>query len=407
VDTNGLITSISAGTATISGTFQGITSQSALITVANSAPTITQQPASSETLMVGATLRIDLSVIGTPPFTCFWYFNNGATPISITTIPTLVVSNVQLANAGSYSCVVSNSIGTTPSSALTLTVVTPTVYQQAIRVLNPISYWPLNETSGTTAFDLIGGHNGTYTGTFALGVAGATNDFFGGSTAAAFDGASGHVDIPGAPFNITGAITIVAWVNLISAPGFDGLVGHGDSSWRTSVNGSSQPAGNDGSAQSDASSSTGINDNNWHMVAYSYNGIPGQINNGSLYLDGALIANNTVVTNPAGNNLDMWIGGSPDYSDRFLPADIANVSVFGQGLTATQVQGLFNGIGIVGQQNISITRSGANVVLNWQSGTLLQAGNLLGPWITNSAAQPGIAVPITSSNQFFRLLISP
>jgi hypothetical protein len=407
VDTNGVITSISAGTATVSGMFQGIISQSALITVANSLPTITQQPAGSETLMVGATLRIDLSVIGTPPFTYFWYFNNGAAPISITTVPTLLVPNVQLASAGSYSCVVSNSIGTTPSSALTLTVVTPTIYQQAIRVLNPISYWPLNEAGGATAFDLVGGHNGTYTGTFALGVAGATNDFFGGLTAAAFDGASGHVDIPGAPFNITGAVTVVAWVNLISAPGFDGLVGHGDTSWRTSVNGSSQPGGNDGSAQGDASSSTGINDNNWHMVAYSYNGTPGQINNGSLYLDGALIANNTVVTNPVGNNLDVWIGGSPDYTDRFLPADIANVAIFGQALTAAQVQGIFNGVGVVGPQNISITRSGPNIVLNWQSGTLLQAGNLLGPWITNSAAQPGIVVPITSSNQFFRLLIGP
>jgi hypothetical protein len=113
------------------------------------------------------------------------------------------------------------------------------------------------------------------------------------------------------------------------------------------------------------------------------------------------------VTNPAGNNLDVWIGGSPDYSNRFLPANIANVAIFGQALNATQMQGLYNGIGRLGAQNISITRSGANVVLDWQSGTLLQAANLFGPWTTNSAAQPGIVVPITGSNQFFRLLISP
>jgi hypothetical protein len=407
VDTNGVITSLSAGTAAVSGTFEGITSQSALITVAPSAPVITQQPPDSETLMAGATLRIDLAAIGTPPFSYFWYFNNGATPISITTVPTLMVPNVQLANAGSYSCVVSNQIGTTPSSALTLTVVTPTVYQQAIRALNPIAYWPLNESGGTTAFDLIGGHNGTYAGTYALGATGPTNDFFGGFTGAAFDGASGHVDIPGAPFNITGPVTVVAWVNLISAPGFDGLVGHGDSSWRLSVNGSSQPGGNDGSAQSDATSSVSILDNNWHMVAYSYSGSPGQNNNGSLYVDGTAIAYNTVVTNPAVNNLDVWIGGAPDYSNRFLPANIANVSIFNQALTAAQVQGLYNGVGVLGPQTISITHSGANVVLNWQSGTLLQATNLLGPWTTNSAAQPGYTVPITGGNQFFRLLVSP
>jgi hypothetical protein len=318
----------------------------------------------------------------------------------------LIVPNVQLSSAGSYSCVVSNSIGTTPSAALTLTVVTPTAYQQAIRTLNPISFWPLNEAGGTTAFDLVGGHNGTYTGTYALGMPGATNDFFGGGTAAGFDGTSGHVDIPGAPFNITGAITIVAWVNLISAPGFDGLVGHGDTSWRLTVNGSSQPAGNDGSASADATSSVSIQDNNWHMVVYSYSGTPGQVNNGSLYLDGSLIANNTV-TNPAVNNLDVWIGGSPDYSDRFAPADIANVAVFSQAFSAIQVQDLYNGIGQLGPQNISITRSGTNVVLTWQTGTLLQATNLLGPWTTNSAAQPGYVVPVSGSSQFFRLLVSP
>jgi uncharacterized protein YjdB len=406
VDATGVITSISAGTATVSGTFQGITSQSALITVAPSAPIITQQPVDSETLMVGATLRIDLGVIGTTPFTYYWYFNNGASPFSITTTPTLIVPNVQLASAGSYSCVVSNSVGTTPSTALTLTVVTPTTYQQAIRTLNPISYWPLNEVSGTTAFDLVGGHNGTYTGAYALGMPGATNAFFDGGTAAGFDGASGHVDIPGAPFNITGPITIVAWVNLISAPGFDGIVGHGDTSWRMTVNGSSQPAANDGSASADAAGFVSIQDSNWHMVVYSYSGTPGQNNNGSLYLDGTLIANNTV-TNPAVNNLDVWIGGSPDYSDRFIPADIANVAVFSQALSATQVQDLFNGVGVLGPQNISITRSGANIVLNWQTGTLLQATNLLGPWTTNSAAQPGYMVPISGPRQFFRLLVSP
>lgn len=407
VDANGFITSVSAGTATVSGTFQGITSQSALITVSQSAPTITQQPADSETLMAGATLRIDLGVIGTPPFTYFWYFNGSATPMSITTTPALIVPNVQLANAGTYSCVVSNQLGTTPSSTLTLTVVTPTVYQTAIRTLNPISYWPLNEADGTTAFDLIGGHNGTYTGTYAVGFPGPTNDFFGGSSSAGFDGTSGHVAIPGAPFNITGAITVVAWVNLISAPGFAGLVGHGDSSWRLDVNGSSQPGGNVANAQPDATSSVAILDNNWHMVAYSYSGVPGQNNNGSLYLDGALIANNTVVTNPAMNNLDVWIGGAPDYSNRFLPADIANVAVFGQALTAAQVQGIYKGAAVLGPQNISIARSGPNLILNWQSGTLLQASSLLGPWTTNGAAQPGYTVPITSSNQFFRLLVSP
>lgn len=33
----------------------------------------------------------------------------------------------------------------------------------------PVGYWPLDEANGTTAKDLIGGHNGTYTGTAGTG----------------------------------------------------------------------------------------------------------------------------------------------------------------------------------------------------------------------------------------------
>jgi hypothetical protein len=141
------------------------------------------------------------------------------------------------------------------------------------------------------------------------------------------------------------------------------------------------------------------------MIAYTYTGIPGQISNGGLYVDGALVANNTVATAPAGNGLDVWIGGAPDYGDRFLPAYIANAAVFAQALGAAQVNGIYNGQWIPGPQTITITRSGSNVVLNWQTGTLLESTNLLGPWTTNSAAVSGYSVPATNAVKFFRLQV--
>ncbi len=410
VSSSGLITAVSNGTATVSTTLSGITGTSSLITVSPGAPIITQQPTASLTLLVGATLHASVANIGNPPFTYYWFTNNGPAPVSVSSSPTLTLANLQLINSGSYVCVVSNDYGTTPSSALTLTVVAPSAYQQTMLSLGPVAYWPLNETSGTNAYDLIGGHNGTYTGTYLLGQTGPTNAFFGSSGSALFDGTSGHVDIPGTSFNLTNAVTMVAWVEVFSGPTFDGLIGHGDSSWRTTIDPSGQPGGNDGAAQSDAtdpSSSPGVNDGTWHMVAYSYTGVPGQNDNGSLYVDGVLVANNTITIAPAGNNLDVWIGGSPDYGDRFLPAYIANAAIFNQSLSAAQVQGIYNGVAVLNPQTISITHSGSNVVLTWQTGTLLEATNLLGPWTTNSAAASGYTVPATNAAKFFRLLVSP
>jgi uncharacterized protein YjdB len=411
VSSNGVVTAIAHGTATISATFSGITGTSSTITVGASAPVITQEPVASLTLLVGGTLQASVAAIGDTPFTYYWFTNAGPTPISISSSPVLTVPNLQLGNAGSYVCVVSNQVGTTASSALSLTVVAPTTYQQAMLSGNPIGYWPLNESSGTIAYDLIGGYNGTYTGTYALGQAGPTNSFFGGSASAVFDGASGHVDISGTPFNITNAVTVIAWVNILSGPTFDGLFGHGDTSWRMTINPSGQPGGNDGLGQGDATdpiSSPGIFDGNWHMVAYTYSGTPGQNSNGALYVDGALVANNTIATNVVGNNLDVWIGGSPDYGDRFLPAYIANAAVFAQSLSAAQINGIYNGQWIsVGPQTITITPSGSNVVLTWQTGTLLESTNLLGPWTTNSAAVSGYTVPATNAARFFRLLVNP
>ena len=301
---------------------------------------------------------------------------------------------------------VSNQYGTAPSSALTLTVVTPTAYQQSLMSLSPIAYWPLTETSGTIAHDLVGNNNGTYIGGCTLAQSGPTGSIFGSpSRSVLFNGVSGYVDIPEGPFNITGEITTVAWVNVLSVPSFAGLFGHGDASWRMSVNSSGEPGASDGNA-TDATAPISIVDGNWHMVAYTYTGIPG-LNNGQLYVDGVLVASDNVTTAPAGDNLDVWIGGSPDYgTGRLINARIAHAAIFTQTLTATQVQDLYTGV-YAGPVNLGVTRSGSGIVLTWQAGTLLQAPTLLGPWTTNSAAVSPYTVPLTTGNQFFKVLVNP
>lgn len=411
VDGSGLVTAVGSGSATISATLNGVIGTSASITVPNSAPIITVEPPASENLLVGATLNVSVANVGTAPFVYFWFTNNSTVPISVSASPTLTIPNLQPANAASYTCLVSNQYGTAPSSPLVLTVTAPNTYEQALLSYGPVGFWPLDETTGTTAYDVIGGNNGTYNGGYALGQPGPPNPFFASGTAVSFDGASAYVDIPEGPFNITNAITVVAWVQMTVANGFDGLFGHGDPSWRISVSGTGTPGASDGSAP-DANSPTSIIDGNWHMVAYTYNGFVGQNNNGALYVDGALVGNDTVSVPPVGDNLDVWIGGSPDYGTgtgrRLIAANIADAAVFAEAFTAAQVTGLYNGTFVAGPNTISITNSASGIVLNWQAGALLQAPTLFGPWTTNYAAVPPYTVSATNNlNQFFKLLVHP
>jgi hypothetical protein len=158
----------------------------------------------------------------------------------------------------------------------------------------------------------------------------------------------------------------------------------------------------------DATSQTPLSLGNWYMLTYTYTGVPGNPSNGALYVNGQLAANNTILTAPTGDNLDAWIGASPDYAlQRIYLGNIAETSLFHEALSAAQVNGLYNGVFVPGQETLGFARSGSNLVLTWKSGTLLQAPTVKGPWTTNSAAVSPYSVPLSSGNQFFRVLVTP
>ncbi|HEY3861256.1 MAG TPA: LamG-like jellyroll fold domain-containing protein [Verrucomicrobiae bacterium] len=399
VNASGLITAVGAGSATVSATVNGTVGTSASINIVGT-PTVTGEPPASVELLAGQTFNVSVSGAGAPPLTYSWYFNNSVTPISGATASTLTMPNVQAGNSGSYTVIISNSSGTATSSPTVLTVVAATPYQTSLLALGPLGYWPLNEASGATAFDLAGGDNGTYVGNVALGQPGVPNAAFGGSSASAlFDGTTAYVDIPEGPFNITGAITVMAWASVQSYPNFAGLIGHGDPSWRISVNGSGQPGGNDGNLGSpDATDPTSIVDGAWHFIVYTYSGILGS-QNGILYVDGVQVANDSIGQTPTGDALDVWIAGAPDYgTQRLLNAYIAHAAIFNKALSAADISALF-----ATQPILGIAQSGKSITLTWASGSLLQAPSLLGPWTTNTTAVSPYTVPATNTSEFYKV----
>jgi hypothetical protein len=303
-------------------------------------PGIVQQPEAAEVLLVGGTLNASVVVNGPGPLSYQWYYNT-THQIPNATNATLTLANMQATNDGSYSCVISNSYGPTNSTTLSLTVVAPTPYQQTLLALHPLGYWPLNETSGTTAFDYANGYNGTYDGNITLAQSGVPFAGFGSpSYSAGFDGSSTYVDIPEGPFNLTSPITVLGWVQSSGSSYLMDILGHGDSSYSLAVTafGAAQFADDGGNC----TNATAITDENWHLVAGVYTGGSGA--NDLLYVDGVLVASNAT-TSVAGSAYDLWIGGAPDYGtgSRLFSGNLCHVAVIPQGLSADQIQQIYAG----------------------------------------------------------------
>jgi hypothetical protein len=95
-----------------------VTSGNALLTV-NTPPSITTQP-QSQSVIAGANVTFSVTASGGSPLYYQWRLNG--TNIAGATSSSLTRTNVQLAHVGTYSVVVSNSLGAVTSSSATLSV---------------------------------------------------------------------------------------------------------------------------------------------------------------------------------------------------------------------------------------------------------------------------------------------
>jgi hypothetical protein len=97
----------------------GVTSSNAATLTVNNPPSITTQP-SSQTVTAGSNVTFTVVAAGTPMLTYQWKKNG--TNISGATSASLILTNVQTTNNGSYTVVVTNAVGSATSSTATLTV---------------------------------------------------------------------------------------------------------------------------------------------------------------------------------------------------------------------------------------------------------------------------------------------
>jgi hypothetical protein len=92
----------------------------------------------------------------------------------------------------------------------------------------------------------------------------------------------------------------------------------------------------------------------------------------------------------------LWTGSIGTYVKMSCPT-IANGKVY---------VGTSNGLGVWGLTNyLYMQISPSAPMLNWAAGTLLDANDLNGPWVTNPAVSPYTVVP-TNTQMFYRLILS-
>ena len=195
------------------------------------APVITTQPV-TQSAPVGSDVTFSVGASGTPPLTYQWRLNDTNLPGANSA--TLILPNVQLAQGGAYSVVVTNGSGRATSQSALLAMTVAGGYAQTVLADAPIHYYRFEETATSQpAADLgtPGGRNGTFTGGITLGQATAPLEL---GRAARFNGASGTFVNLG-NFHPGNSTTIEAWVQLdptaANNPGYYVVVARWDGSY--------------------------------------------------------------------------------------------------------------------------------------------------------------------------------
>jgi len=223
------------------------------------------------------------------------------------------------------------------------------------------AHWKLDEASGNTAEDSVGDNDGTLLG-------GPQWQPYSGRVdgALGFDGSGDYVNCGnGESLNITGDITVAAWVkiNAVSSQ-WQSIVTKGDSAWRLSTANDEMKfhfAVTGGPPWNFVSGDTEVGANEWRHVCGTYDGA-----NMRLYVDGVEDPASPVaeINGVQKNTYDVFIGANQEMSGRYWDGLIDDVRLYSCPLTSMEVYELYMEAPIYVDGDAP---PGPNDGLSWQS----------------------------------------
>lgn len=345
-----------------SGSGGSLTSSVVNVTVYG-VPTVLQQTPAQLNIFAGSSPTLHVTAAGASPIQYQWTLNDS--PITGATNTSFTVTNIQ--GDETYGCLMTNILGTGSLTPVAVTVLSDPTNPFPSRVLadGPVAYFRLDEASGTTAYDYVGGNNGTYTNV-VLGMSGYDSlqsvQSDPTETAAGFGFISppnNYVgDVPsylnfGMPNGSNAEFSVEAWVTDYIVNNTNAIValGYGGGGEQFVLDCGSGSAGtlrffvrNAAGTVSSANSTNQIADDGfWHHVVGVCDEAGGHV---YVYLDGKQVGSGTI-TAASGllrSSTPLSIGarqsannGNTNY-DYQLYAAVDDVAVYNKALSAAQVQ---------------------------------------------------------------------
>jgi subtilase family serine protease len=307
-------------------------------------PVIISQP-TNQTVMVGGTATFSVSATSMLPLSYQWFF--GSNSMTGQTNSSLVLTDVQLSQAGNYAVVVSNLVDAVLSSNATLTVTLPPT--NCVTVPSGlVSWWP----GEGNANDVVGTNNGV------LVNGGYTNGEVG--QAFALVGTSDYVHVPASPsldVGLGGGMTIEGWINPSVVNTEKPIVDWDNgSTWGVHFNIStplgSGPYGNgpgclyanlrdtNGSFHWLSSSAGLVQVNVYQHVALTFDKSSGLA---TIYLNGAVVAQQNLGTNfTPQTSYDFYLGtfvSNPPQASQWAGLD--EISLYNRALSSNEVAAIY------------------------------------------------------------------
>jgi hypothetical protein len=201
-----------------------------------------------------------------------------------------------------------------------------------------IGWWKFDEREGSTAADSSGnGNDGSLQGDPVWQP--EAGKFAG---ALAFDGSGDYVKIDNeSKFDITGEITISAWVNIASVPAeWTAIVTKGDSAWRLSTESADRRFHFAVTSDTWLSGQAVVGANQWHHVVGVYDGSQMRI-----FVDGALDVSRPWDKGIGSNGYPVYIGENAEQTGRFWQGLIDDVRIYNYALGESDIIALYKSAG--------------------------------------------------------------